>query len=429
MTAGSPIQDVVSVKDYGAVGNGRTDDTLAFQSAFNAAVDVFIPSGTYRITKTLIVPSSFKVIGAGAGSTVLQFEQMGGYDGNSGFVVSGTGTVEQSAGYMSDLTIAIKGMNGKSAIQTPRGTVSGTRLSTYVFERLTFRGDREALSGKGLYDYGWQRYFDIGDGCNHTFRDILIFGNYNIEDNPAVTEADTSTAFYFSGEQGEGGVQSPVVDHCFTQSVGISVQFGYRVSSPAIVNSQFHLGSRGLFSPNGINSTNRSDFGVIDARLRCLNINSQLAGVSFEKTDGLVVSNVRVTRAAGGYDHGENWYGFRFNDVCGLNVANTRSYNISADYAGLHTGMSLAGCSNAQVSGYNARKNLDYGMVLNDVSDVSIFGATFYSPEIASFYFEGESTGRVMISGDAHVGVSSKYLFEAGVTASNVLLRSMSPAN
>lgn len=424
VTAVDRVQDLVSVKNYGATGNGYADDTHALQSAFNAAVDVFIPSGTYRLTKPLVLPSSFKVIGAGAESTVLLFEEMGGYAGNSGLVVSGDSIVENPAGYMSDLTIAIKGMNGRSAIQTPRGTGSRTLLATYVFERLKFRGDQE--SGKGLYDYGWQRYFDIGDGCNHTFRDILIFGNYNIEDNPVATEADASSAFYFSGEQGNGGVQAPIIDHCFTHYVGISVQFGYRVSSPIVVNSQFHLGFRGIFSPNGINSTNSSDFGVIDAQLRRLNVNSQLAGVSFEKTDRVHVENVRVTRAAGGYDHGAGWYGFRFNEVCGLNIANARSYNVSTGYADLHTGMSLAGCRNAHVSGYNARKNLDYGMVLNDVSDISIFGTTFYSPEIASFYFEGGAVERVMISGDAHASLSPRCLFEAGVASSNVLLRSMS---
>jgi len=51
----SKLQESVSVKDFGAVGDGGADDTLAIQNAINAAAGrfVYIPAGTYRITDTL----------------------------------------------------------------------------------------------------------------------------------------------------------------------------------------------------------------------------------------------------------------------------------------------------------------------------------------------------------------------------------------
>lgn len=45
----------VNVKDYGAVGDGTTDDTTAIQNAINASPSgqVFFPAGDYKITNTL----------------------------------------------------------------------------------------------------------------------------------------------------------------------------------------------------------------------------------------------------------------------------------------------------------------------------------------------------------------------------------------
>lgn len=43
----------VNVKDFGAVGDGTTDDTTAVQAAITASSHVFFPAGDYRITATL----------------------------------------------------------------------------------------------------------------------------------------------------------------------------------------------------------------------------------------------------------------------------------------------------------------------------------------------------------------------------------------
>ena len=54
-TALAKLRDTVSVKDFGAVGDGVADDTAAIQATINAAngKPILSPGGTYKITSTL----------------------------------------------------------------------------------------------------------------------------------------------------------------------------------------------------------------------------------------------------------------------------------------------------------------------------------------------------------------------------------------
>jgi len=60
-TVQAKLRQYVSVKDFGAVGNGVADDTVAFQAALNyvakSAVrgNLYVPSGVYKLTDTLVV--------------------------------------------------------------------------------------------------------------------------------------------------------------------------------------------------------------------------------------------------------------------------------------------------------------------------------------------------------------------------------------
>ena len=58
-TVKSKLQETVSVKDFGAVGDGVTDDTTAFVNAMLALPNggtVYVPNGDYKITKFFIRP-------------------------------------------------------------------------------------------------------------------------------------------------------------------------------------------------------------------------------------------------------------------------------------------------------------------------------------------------------------------------------------
>jgi hypothetical protein len=71
-TAQAKMRDVVSVKDFGAVGDGVDDDTVAIQAAIANAVTtnggkVYLPVGTYKISNPgLTVPTGVWLIGDSA---------------------------------------------------------------------------------------------------------------------------------------------------------------------------------------------------------------------------------------------------------------------------------------------------------------------------------------------------------------------------
>jgi hypothetical protein len=78
-TAASKLRDVLSAKDFGAVGDGSTNDDAALTAAFQSAADtgkpLFIPAGTYMVDRgvgalTSMPSGRFVVHGDGAATVI-----------------------------------------------------------------------------------------------------------------------------------------------------------------------------------------------------------------------------------------------------------------------------------------------------------------------------------------------------------------------
>ena len=97
---------VIDVRDYGAVGNGSTDDTASIQAAINACPlggIVRVPFGTFKITAPLMLKSQMRIMGDGrTGSCIINYGNTSALKATT-TVVGGFGT---RLIYISDLYIA-----------------------------------------------------------------------------------------------------------------------------------------------------------------------------------------------------------------------------------------------------------------------------------------------------------------------------------
>ncbi len=77
-TVQTKLRQYVSVKDFGAVGDGVTDDTAAFTAAQQASKNVYIPPGDYALAN-LRIYNAVQLIGGGQDNTILRQLNTGDY--------------------------------------------------------------------------------------------------------------------------------------------------------------------------------------------------------------------------------------------------------------------------------------------------------------------------------------------------------------
>lgn len=132
----------LSVKDFGAIGNGVADDTTAISSALSTAISankrLRIPSGTYKITSSIAINAIGVVItgdGVDASGSVLKAS------GNFGQILElQSGSAE----------VFIEGIRFETTGTTTR-CITITRGLTPHFEDCAFKGD---LTGSLVYSTG-----------------------------------------------------------------------------------------------------------------------------------------------------------------------------------------------------------------------------------------------------------------------------------
>jgi hypothetical protein len=156
----------LSVKDYGAKGDGSTDDRAAVQSCIDAAAaggkDAYIPAGVYRLYpssgRALIIPSGTTLRGDGAAS-VLEVYDAGTDARNSGLYISGKSSIfVKNLKLMGTITAGVTYPSQYPSVQaiTVDAGVTGLTVQGVIFDKceyaVKFQDYQGASSSNVLFD-------------------------------------------------------------------------------------------------------------------------------------------------------------------------------------------------------------------------------------------------------------------------------------
>lgn len=174
-TMTAKLSDWMSVKDFGAVGDGVADDTAQFQAALNAASlagrGLYIPQGTYRLMARISCSGCIALIGESRANTKLLWPNSAPTEGiqiNLG-----------GSNYISDMAEVydLQMLSGKTTVLAAALTIIGS--PAYAADRITSRVVLRNLVIRGATHPntdGWRVGVQLTNCTNTTVDNICFWG-------------------------------------------------------------------------------------------------------------------------------------------------------------------------------------------------------------------------------------------------------------
>jgi hypothetical protein len=364
-TVQAKLRESVSVKDFGAVGNGVADDTIALQTAINSVLAntdadgncgaLYIPDGVYRITSRLMISGGpgthrgFTMFGESIGATI--------YNANTG------------GGHAIVIETALTGGN------TERVTLRG----------FTIKGN--AASGRGI---------SVGqiDGFNGCFMESLR----------VVNNGQIGIYGYFNATSSSSQI---FITDCFINNNGLAgtynqVDFG-RVSVFRMVNTQVNTGTRAGLYIGGptyicdnisiVNSefSAHTNTGVEIVQAQGVNITGCYAGTS--------TVNAWIFNMVEGLSMTGSWADDTVSN--GILILDSAGVSIEGCYIDLNpqAGIALTASSGAQCNyGVSIRNCKFIANASNNAYECDIFVGALYGGEISGNVFRGTTLAGVPLA-------------------------------
>jgi hypothetical protein len=181
-TVKTKLQETVSVKDFGAVGNGSTDDAAAIQAAFDSQTDggvVHFPEGTYLCNSKITTTNHVSLIGEGPKSTEIVFAS------TDGMLIdrSSTGNRDDSI-VIRDMSFLTKTLGTKVGLELIGYESAAPKAAKAAIYNCNFHGFDTANIGTNNYE--WNAAIKLNPCDKAVLHDVFIYGkerssidNYN----------------------------------------------------------------------------------------------------------------------------------------------------------------------------------------------------------------------------------------------------------
>lgn len=265
------LRDVVSVKDFGAVGDGVADDTAAINAALaSGAKRVYLPSGTYKVGATLAVPANVSMYGDGPAATII--------DGSAATYANLTNGVHISA----------SGGNWTALPALSSNPVAGSSSLVFVSAPSVARGDIVVIYNPSNGSWSnFRTYYRAGEmqrvagvsGSTVTTQGSLFQGYTGANVNVYVMSNPTTATFSGFALKGLASTANPVFGLQITRGADCCI------SNIRVTNCSY----------SGIELVQCYGASVTDCFVQ------EDAASSFGGDYGLVVSNSTNVSVSGGY--------------------------------------------------------------------------------------------------------------------------------
>jgi hypothetical protein len=178
-TVQSKFQESISVKDFGAKGDGITNDSVACQNAWNAIAaqgggTLYFPTGTYLINITGTGLDGVSIRGEGIGTTICSYA-------NNKFAVSYDTGFPTGCLFIQDI-----GFIDSTRSQTKHGVYCNMGALGISFQNVRFDGLGIGLCSNSTFGYNL-------DSCKFTYNYCSIFNTTSTGANTSITNINGQT--------------------------------------------------------------------------------------------------------------------------------------------------------------------------------------------------------------------------------------------
>ena len=227
-TAQAKMRDWVSVKDFGAVGDGTTDDTAAINTAITSNRNVFFPDGIYLLSSTVTKTglSNFALVGSSRDRVKIILTSAGTY--------SGIPIDIQTSNIFSVREITFDANNNASLF--------GTNAVVRILSCTDFRFENSSIIN--------HKYIGLGvNSCskftvkNNVFKQITQINTTNYNLNVSSTLSVSANGDISGNLSVNSGIGVVGIDIFITNNSVIGTKYGSCIAT-------FALGAAGTTAPN-----------------------------------------------------------------------------------------------------------------------------------------------------------------------------------